>query len=175
HFEGTHGLVLSNMSPGYVQQRPVLISRLLDLSSKLTLRDEVVHDAVLLMDRTASQAKQVSEDVLPLVGVAALIIAAKQGDSSDRVPTNGEIEQITGEPPAPATAAAPGGGAASGQAAGTGALTAMSSARSFRSDLSSSMAIRMRSFSADSLLSLSSRSFRFFCAAGQQQRRREQH
>ncbi len=55
HFENTHGLVLSNMSPGYVQQRPVLISRLLDLSSKLGLRDEVVHDAVLLMDRTASQ------------------------------------------------------------------------------------------------------------------------
>lgn len=55
HFENTHGLVLSNMSTGYVQQRPVLISRLLDLSSKLGLRDEVVHDAVLLMDRTASQ------------------------------------------------------------------------------------------------------------------------
>lgn len=94
-FEGTHGLVLSNMSPAYVQQRPVLISRLLDLSSKLGLRDEVVHDAVLLMDRTTSQAKQVPEDVLPLVGVAALVIAAKQGDSSDRVPTNAEIEQLT--------------------------------------------------------------------------------
>ncbi|GIL47655.1 hypothetical protein Vafri_4418 [Volvox africanus] len=103
HFENTHGLVLSNMSPGYVQQRPVLISRLLDLSSKLSLRDEVVHDAVLLMDRTASQAKQVPEDVLPLVGVAALIIAAKQGDSSDRVPTNAEIEQNT-ELPATAVA-----------------------------------------------------------------------
>ncbi|PNW74754.1 hypothetical protein CHLRE_12g511400v5 [Chlamydomonas reinhardtii] len=99
HFENTHGLVLSNMSTGYVQQRPVLISRLLDLSSKLGLRDEVVHDAVLLMDRTASQAKQVAEDVLPLVGVAALVIAAKQGDSSDRVPTNAEIEQITELPP----------------------------------------------------------------------------
>ncbi|EFJ50581.1 hypothetical protein VOLCADRAFT_116752, partial [Volvox carteri f. nagariensis] len=90
HFENTHGLVLSNMSPGYVQQRPVLISRLLDLSSKLSLRDEVVHDAV-------------TEDVLPLVGVAALIIAAKQGDSSDRVPTNAEMEQIT-ELPATAVA-----------------------------------------------------------------------
>ncbi len=42
------------------------------------------------------QAKQVSEDVLPLVGVAALMIAAKQGDSTERVPTNVEIEQITG-------------------------------------------------------------------------------
>ncbi|KXZ56011.1 hypothetical protein GPECTOR_2g1563 [Gonium pectorale] len=103
HFENTHGLVLSNMSPAYVQQRPVLISRLLDLSSKLSLRDEVVHDAVLLMDRTASQAKQVPEDVLPLVGVAALIIAAKQGDSSDRVPNNSEIEQMT-ELPATAVA-----------------------------------------------------------------------
>ncbi len=59
HFESTHGLVLPNMSAAFIQQRPALISRLLDVSSKLGLRDEVVHDAVLLMDRTASQAKQV--------------------------------------------------------------------------------------------------------------------
>lgn len=59
HFESTHGLVLPNMSAAYVVQRPALISRLLDISSKLSLRDEVVHDSVLLLDRTASQAKQV--------------------------------------------------------------------------------------------------------------------
>ncbi len=58
HFEGTHGLVLSSIGPAYVAQRPVLISRLLDLSSKLGLRDEVVHDAVLLLDRTASQVRR---------------------------------------------------------------------------------------------------------------------
>lgn len=90
--------ILSNMSAAYVQQRPILISRLLDLSSQFGLRDEVVHDAVLLMDRTASQAKQVPEDVLPLVGVAALVIAAKQGDATaEHVPTSTEIEQRTGE------------------------------------------------------------------------------
>lgn len=86
------------MGSPYVQQRPNLISRLLDLSSKFGLRDEIVHDAVLLMDRTASQAQQVPEDVLPLVSVAALLIAAKQGDpSAQHVPSSMEIEQLTGK------------------------------------------------------------------------------
>lgn len=90
--------VLSNMGSAFVQQRPNLISRLLDLSSKFGLRDEIVHDAVLLMDRTASQAQQVPEDVLPLVSVAALLIAAKQGDpGTQHVPSSMEIEQLTGE------------------------------------------------------------------------------
>eukprot|EP00798_Chlamydomonas_sp_ICE-L_P016767 gene16767-23042_t len=65
-FESTHGLVLPNMSPAFIQQRPTLISRLLDISSRLGLRDEVVHDAVLLMDRTASQAKQNPKTVLKM-------------------------------------------------------------------------------------------------------------
>ena len=42
------------------QVRPATVSRLLELSHKLGLRDEVAHDAVLLTDRTASQGKQVS-------------------------------------------------------------------------------------------------------------------
>jgi len=103
HFETTHGLILPNMSPAYIQQRPTLISRLLEISHKLGMRDEVVHDAVLLMDRTASQAKQVPEDVLPLVGVAALVISSKQGESSDNLPTNLNIEHVT---ECPATAVA---------------------------------------------------------------------
>ncbi len=58
-FESSHGLTLNNMGPGYVAQRPSLVSRLLEVSHKLGVRDEVVHDAVQLMDRAASQAKQV--------------------------------------------------------------------------------------------------------------------
>ena len=49
-----------------MQERSALISRLLDVSNKLGLRDEVVHDAVLLMDRTASEAKQVGGHALLL-------------------------------------------------------------------------------------------------------------
>ena len=41
------------------QVRPTAISRLLEMSHQLGLRDEVAHDAVLLTDRTASQGKQV--------------------------------------------------------------------------------------------------------------------
>lgn len=65
-FESTHGLILDDMCPRYMQERSALISRLLDVSNKLGLRDEVVHDAVLLMDRTASEAKQVGGHALLL-------------------------------------------------------------------------------------------------------------
>lgn len=95
HFEGTHGLVLQNMGAAYVQQRPALISRMLDFSSRLGLKDEVVHDAVLLLDRTASTATQMQEDVLPLIAVAALVIGSKQSDSTDRLLGNGDFENAT--------------------------------------------------------------------------------
>ena len=66
-FEHTHGLVLPNMSPAYIQQRPGLISRLLDYSSKLGLRDEVVHDAVLLMVRQGRKGRgSMTFTILPI-------------------------------------------------------------------------------------------------------------
>lgn len=102
HFEGTHGLVLQNMSAAYVQQRPALISRMLDFSSRLALKDEVVHDAVLLLDRTASTATPFGEDVLPLIAVAALVIGAKQGNA-DRLVETSDFEHVT-EYPAPSIA-----------------------------------------------------------------------
>jgi pentatricopeptide repeat domain-containing protein 1 len=58
-FEASHNLVLQNMSLGYLQQRTALVSGLLEKGTALGLKDEVVHDGVLLLDRTASTAAQV--------------------------------------------------------------------------------------------------------------------
>jgi pentatricopeptide repeat domain-containing protein 1 len=58
-FESSHNLVLQNMSLSYLQQRASLVSSLLEKGTALGLKDEVVHDGVLLLDRTASTAAQV--------------------------------------------------------------------------------------------------------------------
>lgn len=79
-FETTHGLALQVMGLDYLQQRSGLVSQLLDFGGKLGLKDEVVHDAVLLMDRTISSTGQADVAVLPLLAAAALRLSCKQSD-----------------------------------------------------------------------------------------------
>lgn len=59
-FEASHNLALQNMSAEYSQLRPPLVGSLLDRGGQLGLKDEVVHDGVLLLDRAASTAAQAS-------------------------------------------------------------------------------------------------------------------
>lgn len=102
-FEQTHGLILDNMCPKYVQERASLVSHILDVSNKLGLRDEIVHDAVLLMDRTASEAQQVPQDVLPLLGIAALSAASKRRDSGSNASAPSTLQlELASEVPATA-------------------------------------------------------------------------
>lgn len=58
-WESSHNLVLQNMPLQYLQQRTTLVSSLLEKGTTLGLKDEVVHDGVLLLDRTASTGTQV--------------------------------------------------------------------------------------------------------------------
>lgn len=58
-FEASHNLALQNMSGQYLQQRTQLISSLLDRGNKLGLKDEVIHDGILLLDRAASTSTEV--------------------------------------------------------------------------------------------------------------------
>eukprot|EP00879_Flechtneria_rotunda_P008397 GHRR01008796.1.p1 GENE.GHRR01008796.1~~GHRR01008796.1.p1 ORF type:complete len:458 (+),score=137.47 GHRR01008796.1:1487-2860(+) len=64
-FEASHNLVLQNMGLQYLQQRMSLISGLLGAGAALGLKDEVVHDGVLLLDRLASIAAQVRVRSIP--------------------------------------------------------------------------------------------------------------
>ena len=60
HFEKTHCLALQHMALPYLQRRPQLVATCLNQAAQLGLKDEVSHDAVLLMDRTMSTGLQVS-------------------------------------------------------------------------------------------------------------------
>jgi hypothetical protein len=64
--------------------------------SKLGLQDEVVHDAVLLMDRAVSASKEVPNALLPLVSTAALGISARQGDAEGCPPTAEDLQATAG-------------------------------------------------------------------------------
>jgi hypothetical protein len=58
-FENNHCLSVQSMGAAYTAARPGLVTALLGLQSKLGLRDDVVRDAVLLLDRAMSASFKV--------------------------------------------------------------------------------------------------------------------
>lgn len=58
-FEASHNLVLQNMGMSFLQQRGAMVGSILQKGGELQLPDEVVHDAVLLLDRAGSTGVQV--------------------------------------------------------------------------------------------------------------------
>lgn len=58
-FEASHNLQLQNMGVSFLQQRGALVGSILQKGGQLRLPDEVVHDAVLLLDRAGSTGVQV--------------------------------------------------------------------------------------------------------------------
>ena len=58
-FESNHCLSVQSMGNAYTAARAGLVTALLGLQDKLQLRDDVVHDAVLLMDRAMSASLKV--------------------------------------------------------------------------------------------------------------------
>jgi hypothetical protein len=60
-FESNHCLSVQSMGVTYTAARPDLVKALLGLQGKLGLRDDLVHDAVLLMDRAMSASFKVRQ------------------------------------------------------------------------------------------------------------------
>jgi hypothetical protein len=58
-FEASHNLALQNMGMSFLQQRGAIVGSILQKGGELCLPDEVVHDAVLLLDRAGSTGVQV--------------------------------------------------------------------------------------------------------------------
>lgn len=58
-FEASHNLALQNMGMSFLQQRGAMVGSILQKGGELRLPDEVVHDAVLLLDRAGSTGVQV--------------------------------------------------------------------------------------------------------------------
>jgi pentatricopeptide repeat domain-containing protein 1 len=59
---------------------------MLEAGTALDLKDEVVHDGVLLMDRALSSGAAAPPELLPLVAAASLRLSAAQGGGPDAAP-----------------------------------------------------------------------------------------
>ena len=93
-FERSHGLSLRNMPLAFLQQRTGLISGLLEQGMKLDLKDEVVHDGVLLLDRTMSTGADVPPNLLSVVTASALNLSIAQGEPVDTAPSAAEVAKV---------------------------------------------------------------------------------
>lgn len=96
-FESSHSLALQAMGLTYLQHRTQLVSQLIDYGKKLNLKDEIAHDAVLLMDRTMSTAIQIKDNLLELLSVACLVLAMKQAEATGNFPSDEVLERVTGK------------------------------------------------------------------------------
>lgn len=95
HFESSHSLTLQAMGITYLQHRAMLVQNLLRHGERLNLREEIAHDAVLLMDRAMSTSIEIKENLLELLSVACLVLAMRQSDSNGDLPTDEQLEAVT--------------------------------------------------------------------------------
>lgn len=93
HFEKTHCLALQNMSYSYLQSRNELVSQALDVATKLGAKEEVAHDAVLLMDRVMSTSLDLQPDMMDLLALACVAITVRQ--SSGQLSSSASTSVIT--------------------------------------------------------------------------------
>ncbi|EFN58079.1 hypothetical protein CHLNCDRAFT_142374 [Chlorella variabilis] len=102
HFEKTHCLALQNMGYTYLQRRNELVAKCLEVAARLGVREEAGHDGVLLMDRVMSTSLQLAPDLLDLLAVGCVVIAARQVDGAGAglppLPADADVGAASGLP-----------------------------------------------------------------------------
>lgn len=84
--------------PLWMQNRPELVTFALGLGSQLSLGQEVVHDAVLLMDRVASTGCTLQNDSFFLVMAACMKVAANRSREDGNLVDGKALEAATAMP-----------------------------------------------------------------------------
>ena len=70
------------MSGEYVAGRKECVRLAMSHTAAFGFKDEVLHDAVLLVDRTMSSGTALPPPMLPLLVAACVLISARQGQRS---------------------------------------------------------------------------------------------
>lgn len=73
---------LQSMSGEYVAGRKECVRLAMSHTAAFGFKDEVLHDAVLLVDRTMSSGTALPPPMLPLLVAACVLISARQGQRS---------------------------------------------------------------------------------------------
>ncbi|KAL3162889.1 hypothetical protein ABBQ32_009337 [Trebouxia sp. C0010 RCD-2024] len=78
-FEESHKVAAQSMCAEYVAGRKECVRLAMSHAAAFGFKDEVLHDAVLLVDRTMSSGTALPPTVLPLLVAACILISARQG------------------------------------------------------------------------------------------------
>ncbi|GMH35501.1 hypothetical protein BSKO_03369 [Bryopsis sp. KO-2023] len=85
-FEQTHRLNYQMMGASYVHQRNDLVEMAIGMGRRLNLKDETIHDGVLLMDRVMSTGVRIQDGVWVVFVGTLVLISARQGEPPEKVP-----------------------------------------------------------------------------------------
>eukprot|EP00775_Hariotina_reticulata_P004644 gene4644-4896_t len=90
-FESTHNLNVHSMGQVYTVGRAQLVELLLEAGQQLCMEDDLVHDAVLLMDRAMSASFKVPENDLPSLAAACLHLTSGSAQLGPNAPSLSDI------------------------------------------------------------------------------------
>ncbi|GMH32210.1 hypothetical protein BSKO_00044 [Bryopsis sp. KO-2023] len=93
-FEETHRLNYEAMGEEYVQVRSQLVAVAGGLGHRLGLKEETIHDAVLLMDRVMSTGARFQEGISTVVVAALIRIAAEASEHRQSIPTPQQMDLL---------------------------------------------------------------------------------
>lgn len=82
----TLGGGVQSMCGEYVGGRKECVRLAMSHAGAFGFKDEVLHDAVLLLDRTMSSGIALPPAMLPLLVAACILISARQGQPSEVLP-----------------------------------------------------------------------------------------
>lgn len=95
-FEESHKVAAQSMCAEYVAGRKECVQLAMSHAAAFGFKDEVLHDAVLLVDRTMSSGTALPPTMLPLLVAACILISARQGEQAELLPCDAEIERVLG-------------------------------------------------------------------------------
>ena len=97
-FEETHKLNYELMGQEYLSQRRELVSMAYDIGIQYELKEETVHDAILIMDRLMSTGVQIKEGVWTVFVAALVFISAFRSDTPAKIMGMENIDSYVGFP-----------------------------------------------------------------------------
>ena len=100
-FEGRYTVDPGTLPPPYLAERGAWFESQAAVAGALGLKDEALHDALLMMDHAVAAGAGAEGGLpAPTLVVACLLLSARQGQRGDQMPGAAALEAATGQPAA---------------------------------------------------------------------------
>jgi len=97
-FEDTHSLRYDLMGQGYLEQRRELVYMAYGIGNQYDLKEETVHDAILIMDRIMSTGVKIQDGVWAVFVAALVFISACRSEVPTKVMAMDDIDNYVNFP-----------------------------------------------------------------------------